>query len=150
MQPSNPLTARFLLSLLEWALGSQQGILQRASEWLIEACACTCTGPPTAGSRGLGDTTCPPPPTKPRDQIQDCREPHPQLPVPRQGPLGQAAKLEAEAQARWASGAVSAPLWASEDTNEGRNWISLPGLGGDKCLGFLEREVFMASPRSCP
>lgn len=66
MQPSNPLTARFLLSLLKWALGSQQGILQRASEWLIEAC--TCTSPPMTGSQGLGGTTCPPPPTKPRDQ----------------------------------------------------------------------------------
>lgn len=83
MQPSNPLTARFLLSLLEWALGRQQGILQRASEWFTEAC--TCTGPPTAGSQGLEDTTCPPHPTKPKGQIQGCQEPHPQLSVPRQG-----------------------------------------------------------------
>lgn len=35
-QPSNPLTARFLLSLLKWALGSQQRTLQRAPECLIE------------------------------------------------------------------------------------------------------------------
>lgn len=109
MQPSNPLTARFLLSLLKWALGSQQGILQRASEWLIEAC--TCTSPPTTGSQGLGGTTCPPPPTKPRHQWA---KPHSQPPVPSQGLLGQTARLRGQTQAHWASEAVSVPLWASK------------------------------------
>ena len=112
MQPSNPLTARFLLSLLEWALGSQQGILQRASEWLIEAC--TCTRPPTTGSQGLGGHNLSPTSHQTQRPVGGCHESHPRLSVPSQGLFGQTARLRSQMQAHWASEAFSVPLWTSK------------------------------------
>ena len=134
--------------MLEWALGSQQGILQRASEWLIEAC--TCTGPPTTGSRGLGGTTCPPSPAKPRDQIRGFREPHPQFPVPRQGPPGRAARLEGQTRAHWASEAVSGPLWASKTQTKEEIGSPCQGLEEISAWDSSKEKLLWQAPAPSP
>lgn len=74
----------------------------------------------------------------------------PPPPCPGQGHLARQPGFQARPRAALGLRDGLCPSLDLEDTSEGRNQICLPGLRGDKCWGFLEREAFVASPRFFP